>query len=78
MFEMMLYLLFLLLCPFFSGVAVLHEKLHEAFYFEDFMQYELFVAPEESFEIFIHSSKWSGREDLNLRPFGPEPNALPS
>jgi hypothetical protein len=22
--------------------------------------------------------RWSGREDLNLRPFGPEPNALPS
>lgn len=21
---------------------------------------------------------WSGWEDLNLRPFGPEPNALPS
>ena len=23
-------------------------------------------------------TKWSGRQDLNLQPLGPKPNALPS
>ena len=26
----------------------------------------------------IRTYHWSGRQDLNLRPFGPEPNALPN
>ncbi len=26
----------------------------------------------------LHPQKWSGRQDLNLRPPGPKPGALPS
>ena len=27
--------------------------------------------------VYLLENKWSGREDLNLRPPGPEPGALP-
>ena len=27
--------------------------------------------------VYLLEKKWSGREDLNLRPPGPEPGALP-
>jgi hypothetical protein len=27
--------------------------------------------------VYLFENKWSGREDLNLRPPGPEPGALP-
>jgi hypothetical protein len=35
----------------------------------------IFRIPES---VYLAENKWSGRKDLNLRPPGPEPSALPA